>query len=310
MILTNKLSLGKKMKYLYIGIIMLIALVCAYFFIPKVISDTIQVKSSCKIQTLRRLVYNQNNVTSSLEDIKYTLKMDDFGNPVIIIDLQSKQIYITLNNFQSASNDDMIMGSYTLHSGKNKFEKIKNYYLNYKIKSKLKDIIQKIGSNCEDLKNAYGGEITKTNLMDSTLIYTKTVTDSFPTITEIYTKIQLLEKYAVSNGAKSTNHPMLNIRKVSAEDIKYEFSVALPINKDLQPNGNIVPKRMLAGGKFLTTTVKGGFRNVAKMELNLENYLSDYTYSSPAIPFQSLVTNRFDHKDSTQWVTKLYYPIF
>jgi hypothetical protein len=209
------------MKYLYIGILILIASVCAYFLIPKVISDTIQVKSSCKIQTLRRLVYNQNNVTGSLENIHYTIKMDDFGNPIIIIDSQSKHIYITLNNFQSATDDDMIIGSYTLHSDKNKFEKIENYYLNYKIKSIIKKIIQQIGSNCEDLTNAYGGEITKTNLMDSTLIYTKTVTDSFPTITAIYNKIHLLENYAISNGAKSTNYPMLNIRKASAEDNKY-----------------------------------------------------------------------------------------
>jgi len=298
------------MKYLYFGIIVLVAFLSSYWLIPKIIVSSIHVKSNCKTQTLLRLVYNQKYINDSLGTLKYNLIPDDFANPTLLINLGSKAINVTLNNYQNSSKEDMIMGSYSLKSGSSPFEKIKYFYLNYKYKSEIEKIIKKISSNCEDLTIAYGGQIILTNLIDSTLIYIKTSTDSFPSVKEIYNKIKILEDYAKINGAKRTNHPMLNIKKISAENLKYEFSIALPINKDLPPFENISPKRMLAGGKFLTSTAKGGFNSVAKMEISLEHYLSDYAYSSPAIPFQSLVTNRMIQKDSTQWVTKLYYPIF
>ncbi len=301
---------GQKMKYLFLGIIIVIGVCAIYFTLPKDILGSTHVKSNCKIQTLQRIVYNEKNIKDSLDGLVYSLINDDFANPTLVLDQETKPLYINLNNYTDASNNAMIMASYSLRSNGSLIERIKNWLINYKIKNQLKVIIEKIGLNCEDLTNAYGGDIVHTNLTDSTLIYIKTATDSFPTVAEIYNKIQLLENYAVSKGAKSTNPPMLNIKKIRIDDTKFEFSVALPINKDLPSFDNIVPKRMLVGGKFLTTTVIGGLGNVSKMETNLENYLSDYSYSSPAIPFQSLVTNRLDQKDSTQWITKLYYPIF
>lgn len=298
------------MKFFYFVGILIVASACLYWFIPNVIVETIHVKGDCKIQTLRRLIHNQKKLIDSLDGINYSLVTDDFANPIIFFQINSKKIFVTLNNYQSNTGENMIIGSYSLNSENNSIEKIENFYINYKIKGQIRKIIQKIGLNCEKLTNTYGGEINQTNLMDSTLIYTKISTDSFPTVVEIYNTIRLLEKYASSKSAKITNYPMLHINKIDSTDLKYEISLALPIDKELPSFGNISPKRMLVGGKFLTTTVKGGFGNVANMEKNLEHYLSDYTYSSPAIPFQSLVTNRVVQKDSTQWVTILYYPIY
>jgi hypothetical protein len=56
--------------------------------------------------------------------------------------------------------------------------------------------------------------------------------------------------------------------------------------------------------------VKGGLFSVINGEEELTYYLSDYKKNSPAIPFQSLVTNRLLEIDTSKWVTKLYYPIF
>ena len=37
--------------------------------------------------------------------------------------------------------------------------------------------------------------------------------------------------------------------------------------------------------------------------------MDDYHLTSPAISFQSLVTDRQVEKDSLKWITKIYYPI-
>ena len=38
--------------------------------------------------------------------------------------------------------------------------------------------------------------------------------------------------------------------------------------------------------------------------------MTDNALSSPAIPFESLVTNRMQEPDTSKWVTKIYYPGF
>lgn len=297
------------MKYLYVGVILLIAVFCAYSIKPKAISNTIHVKSNCKTQTLRRFVNDKKYLKDSLADLKYGLNLDDFNNPTLNLKLENKEIIVTLNNYQNTNNDLMLLGSYSIELKNYSIENLYWWYLNRNLKKQIKNIIEKICLKCGDLTFAYGGQIEQTTLKDSTLIYIKSESNVFPTTQVIYSKIQVLENYAIKNEAKPTNPPMLNINKKKV-GTTFVFSVALPINKVLPPDGNIVPKRMLSGGKFLKANVSGGPKMLSNMELGLENYLSDYLFSSPAIPFQSLVTNRLLETDTSKWVTNLYYPIY
>ena len=63
-------------------------------------------------------------------------------------------------------------------------------------------------------------------------------------------------------------------------------------------------------GNILKAEVTGGLDRVKEGETELANYVDDYHKLSPAIPFQSLVTDRISQADSTKWITRLYYPIF
>jgi hypothetical protein len=56
--------------------------------------------------------------------------------------------------------------------------------------------------------------------------------------------------------------------------------------------------------------VKGGPSRVDGCLLAVENYVKDHNMMSPAIPFQSLVTDRMAEKDTAQWITRIYYPVF
>ena len=85
--------------------------------------------------------------------------------------------------------------------------------------------------------------------------------------------------------------------------------VAIPINKVIPENEKFVSKRMVPG-KILVAQVRGGTYTTAAALRKLEIYMDDNRLSSPAIPFESLLTNRIEEPDTTKWITKIYYPIY
>lgn len=172
----------------------------------------------------------------------------------------------------------------------------------------LEALITNIDLKSKDSRNVYGLYFKETTLLDSTLITIQKKSASFPSTKDIYQLIDVLEKYMKQHDARPTNKPMLNIREF---ENNYQIMVALPINKELPNTSEIKTKRMLAGGKFIVSDVcSGGMRTFEQYEKNMENFIQDYSYISPAIPFQSLLTNRMTEKDTGKWNTKLFYPVF
>jgi hypothetical protein len=100
---------------------------------------------------------------------------------------------------------------------------------------------------------------------------------------------------------------MLNIE--NTDRTNYKVQVALPVNKKLPELGDISSKQMLKDGNILTAEVIGGLNKIDGAMEQFEKYISDYQRSIIAIPFQSLITDRSKEKDSTRWVTKIYYPV-
>jgi hypothetical protein len=100
---------------------------------------------------------------------------------------------------------------------------------------------------------------------------------------------------------------MLNIS--TADSINFLTKVAIPVNKRLKDSGKISYRWMLGGGKILVTEIKGGFYSIKKGFTEMDNYVNDYKRIAPAIPFQSLITDRIREPDTTKWITKIFYPV-
>jgi effector-binding domain-containing protein len=176
-----------------------------------------------------------------------------------------------------------------------------------RLKVDMGNLIQQLAVFLSDDLNTYGIKVTRTTVADSFLVATKTILKYEPAITDIYRQVEQLQQYASASGAHVTNSPMLNKRRIDSTQV--EMMVALPINKALNGKGSII-YRELPAGKLLVTEVQGGPSRVREAFRQLENYLVEHKYESPAIPFESLVTNRQQQADTTQWVTRIYYPIF
>ncbi len=145
-----------------------------------------------------------------------------------------------------------------------------------------------------------------------TVFHTEFITDvkefkTKPTTTEIYQLIQPLEQFIIKNNMHITTPPMLNLHPTDHQT--YYVQIAFGVDSLKNKVGKFKTKKMIKGN-LLTATVKGGYEAVDKGLQAIENYIRDYKTSAPAIHFQYLITNRLEQPDSTQWITKINYPIY
>ena len=192
-------------------------------------------------------------------------------------------------------------------TGSMPLKRVERYLKTRQIITDLKVLLEKAKNFYSRAENVYDLQVEHSLVVDSTLLFTSASTKSFPGTEFIYNLIDKLTAYATSHSAKITGYPMLNIS--TADSTEFLTKVALPVDKKLNSSGNISYRWMLGGGNILVTEVKGGPSAISKATKKLEEYIADHRYVSPAIPFQSLVTDRLKVKDTSRWVTKIYYPI-
>ncbi|WP_276479787.1 GyrI-like domain-containing protein [Paraflavitalea pollutisoli] len=168
-------------------------------------------------------------------------------------------------------------------------------------------ILQKIATYVSNPENIYGIKVEHRRLSDSLLLMTRTNLPHDPTLTDVYNMASTLQQYAAKTGATVANAPMLHVRQTDRNEV--EVMVALPINKVVNGAGRVEFKRMYPGN-VLITEIQGGPYTINKAFQQLQQYAYDNQYTSPAIPFESLVTDRTKEADTTKWITRIYYPVF
>lgn len=160
----------------------------------------------------------------------------------------------------------------------------------------------------EDERNAYGYKIYLKGAKDTVLITSTTLSNTYPSIPEIYTIIGDLKKQAKDKGVKETNYPIMNITKINEK--QYQVTVAVPINRSFTPSAKTAINYIPKGGNLLAADVKGGSNTVKDALAQIKVYMKDHRLISVAMSFESLITDRSAEKDTSKWVTKVYYPIF
>jgi hypothetical protein len=160
----------------------------------------------------------------------------------------------------------------------------------------------------EKTENIYGIDIRQTKVSDSALVSTRRRFDHSPTVQDVYDMIQSLKNYIMQNNAIELNSPMLNVFQINS--LHYEAMTAIAVNKPLPQTNEFAPKFLLKGGNILEAQIQGGPHKIETALKELENYRADYRFTSPAIPYQLLVTDRTKEQDTAKWITKLYYPVF
>jgi len=189
--------------------------------------------------------------------------------------------------------------------------RVSHYYTAKELENDWKDILQKMNAYYSKEDNVYELKVEKQKVKDSNLISTTIKTGIEPTTEQIYGLLDQLDQYAKAKGAKVTGLPMLNVTKMvgNGDSVYYRTQVALPVDRQLPNEGQIAYKWMLPRGNILVTKISGGSHTIQKAFERMENYVNDHNHVSPAIPFQSLITDRRNNPDTSKWITSIYWPV-
>lgn len=230
---------------------------------------------------------------------------------------------ILLNGFRALRNDQMERIEFqflastgdstqlnltrTLAAGWNPIVRIYQWGKQLLRRSGTDPLLDNVASYFDKTENIYGFGIKRGKVIHVSWMSAKKIYDHHPTIEETYSLLDGLKSYIESQNGAIQAEPILHLRSV--ENNQLELMVAYPTDRDLKPNAIYSPKQMIPGF-LMIGEVTGGPKTIELAEQNLEFFISDHKLQSPAIPFQTLITDRSKITDTSKWVTRLNYPVF
>jgi hypothetical protein len=312
----------KKWLLITAGILVLL-LTSVYVFFPKLLHISNIEQINCNINSVNRFVMVEDKWARWWPG---TVEHDSLSNKNVFIYNGYKYI-ITGNRYyavaiQTHDNELAIDGTifflpmsidsvqaewkYSLETNSNPINRIHLYRETKKVNKNMMDIMKSMKAFLEKQENVYGMRIDEILVKDTILVTTKFSSDQYPSTSKIYGLISGIKNYISINNAKGTSFPMLHVWHDSG---RFHTTVAIPVDRRIPENKTYTMKRMVPG-KILVSEVTGGLYRTREALRQLEIFLSDNNLSSPAIPFESLITNRMEEPDTAKWVTKIYYPVF
>ena len=311
-------------KWLIIVVVLIgLLLTSAYVFLPKKVNSSTAVRVHCVMNSASRYVMNETKWAkwwpgTILHDSASNKNIFNYnGYRYLITEIRYNAILIetqangfTLSGtmvFLPLSLDSIqVEWRYGLETTANPINRLHLYWETKKINKNLLTIMNSMKAFLDKPENVYGMRIDQILVKDTILVTTNFSSPQYPTTEKIYHFINGIKSYIALNHAKETNFPMLHVWQDSG---LYKTQVAIPVNMVIPQNNVYLIKRMVPG-KILVGQVTGGAYTANDAIRQMGIFMTDNQLSSPAIPFESLVTNRMEEPDSSKWITKIYYPVF
>jgi len=308
------------MKKWVIGILAVVVVLIGstYVFIP----NTIKLRSGTGIRATGKGIHrmlldkatvakwwpgNTSNDSFYLNDHIYKVENSNITLLHISINGQPRSVTTVLFFISIMIDSTQLEWTGSMVTSYNPVKRFIAYLEAKKINRDMNRILKSINTFYSKPENIYGIEIQKAYVSDSFLIATSGQCKGYPTNQYIYSLIDQLRKYAVRQSAKESGNPMLNVK--TNDSINFDVKVAIPTDKLLPSSGDILQKQMLGRGNILVAEVKGGVGVTLHAYQQLQLFVEDYKYRTPAIPFYSLITDRSMEADSSKWITKIYFPV-
>ncbi len=309
----------KHLALLLVLSIPVLALLLIYVFIPRQLTITQVVQGKIPAvraqdfftqKTLARKWMPGNETDSCFCSNNTCFCFIDNGtNTVAVRTLLNKEqlfgyVYINRLSFDSAAI------SWTMKlpaAGSGPLARVRNYFAARKLKNSFRHYLEQLLRFSGNDSLLYGMRPVIERVADTLSLSQKKQFSHYPTVTEINDMLNELNVYITAAGANVVRPAMLHVLQTDKE--QYEAMVALPINKPVSDKGNFILKRM-PPGRIIAVTVQGGMYTINRQLAELEHYKTDNQLTAPAIPFQSMITNRAAEPDTLKWVTRLYYPVF
>ncbi|MBL0356262.1 MAG: hypothetical protein IPP72_04960 [Chitinophagaceae bacterium] len=310
------------MKKLTAGLVIVLVLFfsLAYLMVPNVITINTSLAFQNNIKGLFRTLSETRNWSKwwpgKFDSTGKKLLLN--GNEYTVPDYTATSIVVEVNNptvsekssllFVPLKSDSIrLEWQVQIPTSYNPFKRVKIYFATSGLQHDFHSILASIKSYYTNDERIYGLDIRRESVKDTSLVFTYDSSKGYPSTEKIYSMIGELRNYIDMHSAIATDSPMLNI--YSSDHEYYLTKVAIPTNKILPSSGKIFYKWVLPHGNILVADVKGNIQQTDSAFATISHYVHDYNLTAPAIPFFKLITNRLQEKDSSKWVTRIYYPV-
>lgn len=189
----------------------------------------------------------------------------------------------------------------------NFFKRITQLFDFYAWKKEQKNFVRHLYNYFSSVQNIYGFNIEMKKVLNSPHISTNASFDQKPDWNQVYDLTDQIRAYVHSINHQVLDSPILNMY---VEEGKHKVMVAYSTDTVLPSFGPFQLKQMVKGGNMLMAEVKGGPHTIEQCLNQMVLFVQDYGKSSPAIPYQRLITDRRKITDTTQWITIVNYPVF
>ncbi len=308
-----------KKRMVIIGLLIIAVIGVIYFFIPAKEDFSYESTVNCTEEAATRYLVNKNKWQQWWPGEKKAEHLYSYKN------CEYRITKLLLNGFEVtiSNKTDSVAGSLHMLPGdqhsvqltwvasfarpENFFSRISTYLHQREIRNNIQSLMQDIKKFFDEEKNVYGFSAAVQKVTDEFLITVKQPLNHYPSMSEVYDIINEIKTYISRQGGKEKNPPMLNVYKEGPD--AYQLMVAIPTTGQLPGEGKFLFRQMVLGN-ILVAEVKGGIYSITKAETEMSNYITDHQKSSPAMPYQSLITNRMAEADTAKWITRLYYPVY
>ncbi|MHA4844719.1 GyrI-like domain-containing protein [Flavitalea antarctica] len=299
--------------FLATGIFLVIVFAAVYLLIPSrlIISEVGII--NCSLPAAQRFLFEQNKWPQwinhdSLSSHGHIYKVTNttFTKTDIQIDSDGESYTTTLRLIPFNTDSIGIEWGDTLYTGNNPFTRIGQYQKAKALKKQMDVVMSQMTAFLNDKRRIYAADIVRAQLKDDPLLSKRIIMHRYPTAEDAYQLIEELKKNALAQGDSAIGPAMKYSSQLDSNS--HELMVAIPTSRLLRSNNGFIAKG-LVGGNLIATRIKGGEWTIQKAWESIRQYKADYKLSSPAIPFESMITDRTREPDTSRWITTIYYPL-
>jgi hypothetical protein len=299
-----------------IGLVAVLALAGLLLLLPRQITLTPSLPVRAPANTVVRCLTERDKWVqwwpAAHRELQYPEALLDGGlqmnNSVVVgVPVEDSMVSSLLIAIGVAHDSTLVSWTASLQAATNPLQRVRTWLAARKLKAELLGVLHRLKDFAEDPQKVYGISIKEIKVKHPYLVAIKETHSSYPSTNTVYAQVEILKTYINSAGAQQTGAPMLHV--LPRDSGRYEFMVALPVNRLLPDQGPIKQKQMVLGN-ILEAEVRGGDAAARQGLAALEDYMKDHGYRSPAIPYASLTTDRSKEGDTARWITHLYYPVF
>jgi len=312
------------MKKLLLALILILLLSCIglVIFIPAQLEVSQLTNIGCMVNGANRALQDENKWqrwwpknakegNNSLNEYHYNgynyAVIKKLYNRFEVQTKASEKSYTGTITLLPFSNDSVhVLWNYVIPTSANPFNKISEYWKARKFRKNAEAILSSLKQFLEKTENVYGIKISSTSTDKIYLAATTSIFPRYPDPADIYQMIEKLRDEISRQQLRETGRPMIN--NTALDSTRFETMVAIPVDTIIHETKDINMRRIVTI-KALVATVKGGPGKIQEALAQLNQYAIDHKLFSPAIPYETIVTERWKEPDTSKWVTTIYQPL-